>query len=77
MVVPCPWLWGLCCELVGKGWGELALNTSCFAPAIKGRAKSLARKFPIPKSVSSRRVQRTGPREGFGQSRAGSLEIGR
>jgi len=77
MVVPCPWLRGLYCELVQKGWGELALNTGWFASAVKGRTKSLAETFPMPKSPSSRRVQRTGPWEGFGPSRAGSPEVGR
>lgn len=77
MVVPCPRLCGLYRELVGKGWEELDLNTGWFAPAIKGWAKSLAVKFPIPTSVSSKRVRRTGPWEGFGQSRAGGPETGR
>lgn len=77
MVVPCPRLCGLYRESVGKGWGELARDTGWFAPAIKGRAKSLAVKFPIFKPGSSRRVQRSEPWRGSGQSRAGSPETGR
>ena len=64
VVVPCPRLCGLYCELVGKGWGKLVLNIGCFAPAVKGRAKSLAVKFPIPKSVSCREGSKTWAVEG-------------